>query len=66
MGRRGNKVMSEQLKWELAQEMGVADIVAREGWGGVPSRDCGSLVRKAIERAERSAAISGRGQFPNY
>ncbi|ADL08910.1 small, acid-soluble spore protein, alpha/beta type [Thermosediminibacter oceani] len=49
--RRG--VMSEALKYELAKEMGVADIVAREGWGGVSSRNCGNLVRLAIERAER-------------
>jgi len=46
--------MSEALKWELAKEMGIADIVRREGWGGVPSRYCGGLVRLAIERAERS------------
>ncbi|SHM15824.1 small acid-soluble spore protein F (minor alpha/beta-type SASP) [Caldanaerovirga acetigignens] len=49
--RRG--VMSEALKYELAKELGVADIVAREGWGSVSSRDCGNLVRLAIERAER-------------
>ncbi|MCG0276414.1 MAG: alpha/beta-type small acid-soluble spore protein [Thermosediminibacteraceae bacterium] len=49
--RRG--VMSEALKYELAKELGVADIVAREGWGGVSSRDCGNLVRLAIEKAEK-------------
>jgi len=54
MGRRNRGLMSEALKWELAKEMGVADIVQREGWGGVPSRYCGGLVRLAIERAERS------------
>jgi small acid-soluble spore protein F (minor alpha/beta-type SASP) len=46
--------MSDNLKYELARELGVDDIVAREGWGGVPSRDCGNLVRLAIERAEKS------------
>jgi small acid-soluble spore protein F (minor alpha/beta-type SASP) len=45
--------MSEALKYELAKELGVADIVAREGWGSVSSRDCGNLVRLAIEKAER-------------
>lgn len=54
MGRRNHGLMSEALKWELAKEMGVAEIVQREGWGGVPSRYCGRLVRLAIERAERS------------
>jgi len=45
--------MSDALKWELAKELGVDNIVAQEGWGGVPSRYCGGLVAKAIERAER-------------
>ncbi len=53
MARR-RQLMSEELKMELAQELGVADTVRTEGWGNVSSRDCGSLVRKAIERAERS------------
>ncbi|TDA69499.1 MAG: small, acid-soluble spore protein, alpha/beta type [Clostridia bacterium] len=48
--------MSDALKWELAKELGVDHIVATEGWGGVPSRQCGLLVRKAIEVAERSMA----------
>ncbi len=43
--------MSEELKYELAEELGVADIVRTEGFGGVTSRDCGSLVKLAIERA---------------
>ena len=54
MARRKG-VMSQQLKYELASELGVADIVQREGFGGVTSRDCGNLVRLAIERASGSA-----------
>lgn len=50
--RRG--LMSDQLKYELARELGVADIVQREGWGGVPSRQCGNLVKLAIQRAEEA------------
>jgi len=46
--------MSDQLKYELARELGVADIVQREGWGGVPSRQCGNLVKLAIQRAEEA------------
>ncbi|HHW74367.1 MAG TPA: small, acid-soluble spore protein, alpha/beta type [Firmicutes bacterium] len=46
--------MSEELKSELAAELGVQDLVRREGWGSVSSRQCGNLVKKAIERAERS------------
>ncbi|MZP28878.1 small, acid-soluble spore protein, alpha/beta type [Heliobacterium undosum] len=55
MARR-RPVMSEQLKYELARELGFADVVEREGWGGVTTRNAGSLVRAAIERAERSVA----------
>ena len=47
-------LMSENLKTEIARELGVDDIVRTEGWGGVSSRDCGNIVRTAIEIAERS------------
>lgn len=57
---RSRGLMSEALKYELAKEMGVASIVDREGWGGVPSRYCGGLVRLAIERAERSLMADNR------
>lgn len=57
--RRG--VMSEELKWELSQELGIADIVRNEGFGSVPSRQCGNLVRAAIERAERSIGGNTQG-----
>jgi small acid-soluble spore protein F (minor alpha/beta-type SASP) len=55
---RRRPVMSDELKFELAQELGVADIVRKEGFGGVTSRDCGNLVRLAIQRAEQS--VQGR------
>jgi small acid-soluble spore protein F (minor alpha/beta-type SASP) len=47
-------VMSEKLKEEIAKELGVYDIVKERGWGEVASRDCGNIVAKAIEMAERS------------
>lgn len=46
--------MSEQLKHEIAKELGVYNTVEAEGWGAVSSRDCGNIVKKAIEMAERS------------
>lgn len=46
--------MSEALKEELARELGVYDLVRREGWGAVPARTCGELVRLAIQRAEEA------------
>ncbi len=51
---RGRGMMSENLKEEIAKELGVYDIVKREGWGAVSSRDCGNMVTRAIEIAERS------------
>lgn len=54
MSRHG--LMSENLKYEIARELGVDSIVQKEGWGGVSSRDCGNMVRKAIEIAERNMA----------
>lgn len=50
MGKNG---MSENLKREIAQELGVSDIVKNEGWGSVSSRNCGNMVKKAIEIANR-------------
>lgn len=52
MSRR--KLMSEPLKQEIAKRLGVDNIVNSEGWGGVTSRNCGNIVREAIEMAERS------------
>ncbi len=53
---RKRGIMSDALKFEIARELGVSDTVRQEGWGGVSSRNCGNLVRKAIERAERTMA----------
>jgi len=46
--------MSDALKAEIAKELGVYNTVESEGWGSVSSRDCGNIVKKAIEIAERS------------
>lgn len=54
--RRG--IMSDALKYEFAKELGVSETVDQEGWGGVSSRNCGNLVRMAIERAEKAMAES--------
>ncbi|MGI6096958.1 MAG: small, acid-soluble spore protein, alpha/beta type [Dethiobacteria bacterium] len=58
---RRRPIMSDALKYEIAEELGVADIVYREGWGSVSSRNCGNIVKKAIERAEK-ALLQQRGQ----
>ncbi|WP_414705291.1 small, acid-soluble spore protein, alpha/beta type [Pseudobacteroides sp.] len=46
--------MSDKLKTEIAKELGVYNTVETEGWGSVSSRNCGNIVRKAIEMAERN------------
>ena len=50
--------MSEQLKEQIAQELGFAGTLHQEGFGGVSSRDCGNMVKTAIKMAEQG--ISGR------
>ncbi|NLI60502.1 MAG: small, acid-soluble spore protein, alpha/beta type [Clostridiales bacterium] len=55
---RKKGMMSEKLKSEIAKELGVYETVRQEGWGGVSSRDCGNIVKKAIEMAERN--MSGK------
>lgn len=46
--------MSDGLKQEIAKELGVYNTVRTEGWGAVSSRDCGNIVKKAIEMAGRN------------
>ena len=53
---RNRSIMSDQLKYEIARELGVDSIVANQGWGAVSSRDCGNMVKSAIQIAERSLA----------
>ena len=50
------KIMSQRLKEEIAKELGFYDVVEKEGWGGIKSRDAGNMVKRAIERAEQSLA----------
>ncbi len=52
------KVMSEETKMKLGERLGVAEIARQEGWGGVPSRQCGNLVREAIRLAEEQLSRS--------
>lgn len=72
--RRG--IMSEALKYEIAQELGIFQGPAAGGdaryefaselgafgagqsidWGAVSSRDCGNMVKMAIQMAEKNYA----------
>lgn len=54
MARR-NGVMSDALKMEIAKELGFFNPeVANGDFGNVSSRNCGSMVRTAIQIAERN------------
>lgn len=55
--------MSDELKLLLADELGVGDVVRTEGgFGSVSAKNCGKLVKLALERAE--ATIAQRGPIP--
>lgn len=54
MSRNSTK-MSENLKMEIAKELGVYEQVKKDGgWENVPSKTCGNIVTKAIEIANRA------------
>ena len=43
------KLMSAQLKEEIAKDLGFYSVVEQEGWGGIKSRDAGNMVKRAVE-----------------
>ena len=52
---RNSKLISENLREEIARELGVYDQVKKDGgWENVSSRTCGNIVTKAIEIANRA------------
>ena len=53
---KNSKLISENLREEIAKELGVYEQVKKDGgsWGNVSSKDCGNIVSKAIEIANRS------------
>ncbi|MBF0709575.1 MULTISPECIES: small, acid-soluble spore protein, alpha/beta type [Bacillaceae] len=55
MARRKG-IMSDQLKEEIAKELGFYDTVQKEGWGGIKARDAGNIVKRAIQLAEEQLA----------
>ncbi len=53
---RNRKLISENLREEIAKELGVYEQVKKDGgsWENVSSKDCGNIVSKAIEIANRA------------
>ncbi len=57
MSRKNSGLMSEDLKVEIAKELGVYDQVKQDGgWQNVSSKNCGNIVKKAIEIANRNVS----------
>jgi small acid-soluble spore protein F (minor alpha/beta-type SASP) len=52
--------MSEQLKNELAKDLGFYDIVKREGWESIRAKDAGNMVKRAIQIAQQQLANRGK------
>lgn len=50
----------DRLKYEVADELGLSDDIARRGWGEMTTREVGliggNMVRKMIRRAEAEMA----------
>lgn len=57
---RNSKLISDNLREEIAKELGVYEQVKQDGgsWGNVSAKECGSIVAKAIEIANRSVEKS--------
>ena len=54
--RKNKGLMTENLKQEIAKELGVYEQVKQDGgsWRNVSSTKCGNIVSKAIEIANRA------------
>lgn len=53
---RNSKLISDNLREEIAKELGVYNQVKNDGgsWANVSSKNCGNMISKAIEIANRS------------
>ncbi|MEK4090227.1 MULTISPECIES: small, acid-soluble spore protein, alpha/beta type [unclassified Viridibacillus] len=56
------RIMSDRLKEEIAKDLGFYDVVEREGWGGIKSRDAGNMVKRAIEMAQQQLADEAKSK----
>lgn len=51
-----NGVMSEEMKYELAHDLGFGAKVEDGDWSDVTTGEVGSMVREAIKRGEQAMA----------
>ena len=50
------KVMSEEMKYKLAHDLGFGEKVEDHDWSDVTTGEVGSMVREAIRRGEQAMA----------
>lgn len=50
------KLMSEQMKKQLAYDLGFGEKVEDGDWSDVTTGEIGSMIREAIKRGEQSMA----------
>lgn len=62
MSRRGS-IVSDQVKYEIAKELGFADRIHVQGntydYGNITTREAGLIVRGLIEKAENLLSRQG-------
>lgn len=62
MSRRGS-IVSDQVKYEIAKELGFADRIQVENdnydYGNITTRQAGLIVRGLIEKAEQLLSRQG-------
>lgn len=51
---RRKGLMSERLKYELAQDLGFYHKVKGGDWGNITTREAGNMVTAAIRRAQEA------------
>ena len=54
------KAMSEQMKYQLAHDLGFGEKVENGDWSDVTTGEIGSMVREAIKRGEQAMAEEAR------
>ena len=57
--------MREKMKYEIAEELGLSDMVKREGWGGLSAEETGRIgglmtKRKKLLKMPSNDEILGR------
>ena len=54
------KAMSEQMKYQLAHDLGFGEKVEDGDWSDVTTGEIGSMVREALKRGEQAMAEEAR------